>query len=302
MSKIGFVGLGNMGGHMARNLVKAGHELKVFDLVPALMAAVEGAEACQEAAQAAIDVDVLISMLPAGQHVKNLFLGSDGESGLLANMDASTLVIDCSTIDAASAQEVATAGQALGIGMLDAPVSGGTGGAEAGTLTFIVGGTEADFERGRPYFEVMGANLFHAGGAGAGQVAKICNNMLLAVLMAGTAEALALGVENGLDPTVLSDIMKVSSGGNWALNVYNPYPGVMDGVPAANDYAGGFLVDLMRKDLGLAMQTAAAQASPVPLGSLANNLYQMHKATNEAGGLDFSSIQYMFSRGLKGAE
>ncbi|MEQ8693336.1 MAG: 3-hydroxyisobutyrate dehydrogenase [Pseudomonadales bacterium] len=298
MSRVGFVGVGNMGGHMARNLVAAGHELAVFDLVPELMAAVSGAKACASAAEAAQDADVFISMLPAGKHVRSLYLGDGQQDGLLAAMSTDTLIIDCSTIDAASAIAVAEGAKARGIGMLDAPVSGGTGGAEAGTLTFIVGGAADDLVRGQPLFEVMGANIFHAGEAGAGQIAKICNNMLLAVLMAGTAEALALGVTHGLDPKVLSDIMKVSSGGNWALNVYNPYPGVMDGVPAANGYAGGFLVDLMRKDLGLAMQTAEASASPVPLGALANNLYQLHKSTNDAGQLDFSSIQKLFKPDL----
>ena len=299
MSKVGFIGLGNMGAHMARNLLAQGHELKVFDLVAELMDSVAGAQACESAMDAATGVDVVISMLPAGRHVRGLYLGDGDGTGLLATMDAETLVIDCSTIDPASAQAVASGAAERGIGMLDAPVSGGTGGAEAGTLTFIVGGESSDLERGRPLFEAMGANIFHAGGAGSGQIAKICNNMLLSVLMAGTAEALALGVDNGLDPAVLSDIMKVSSGGNWALNVYNPYPGVMDGVPSSNQYAGGFLVDLMRKDLGLALATAEASASSVPMGSLAHNLYQLHKATNDSGGLDFSSIQYLYSPELK---
>jgi 3-hydroxyisobutyrate dehydrogenase len=298
VSRIGFIGLGNMGGHMARNLIEAGHDLKVFDLVPELMAGVVGAQACESSSNVAQDVDVLISMLPAGRHVKGLYIGSASAPGLLDEISTETLVIDCSTIDAASAQAVGEAASSKGIGMLDAPVSGGTGGAEAGTLTFIVGGQADDLAKGQALFEVMGSNVFHAGGCGAGQIAKICNNMLLSVLMAGTAEALALGVSNGLDPATLSQIMKVSSGGNWALNVYNPYPGVMDNVPSSNGYAGGFLVDLMRKDLGLAMETAQASSSSVPLGALANSLYQMHKETNDAGALDFSSIQYLFSPGL----
>ena len=299
MSKIGFIGLGNMGAPMASNLVKAGHELKVFDLVAETMARVEGAQACESGQAAAQDVDVVISMLPAGQHVRALYIGSDGQSGLLDDLSPETVVIDCSTIDAASAQAVAAAAQERGIAMLDAPVSGGVGGAEGGTLTFIIGGDGDVLANVRPVFEAMGANIFHAGGSGAGQVAKICNNMLLAVLMTGTAEALSLGVDNGLDPAVLSEIMKVSSGGNWALNVYNPYPGVMDTAPASNKYAGGFLVDLMRKDLGLAMQTAQATSSSVPMGSLASNLYQVHRDNNDAGQLDFSSIQYLFSPDLK---
>ena len=295
MGIVSFIGLGNMGGHMARNLVAAGHELKVFDLVEDLMSGVKGAQACSSAVAASMDADVVISMLPAGRHVRALYLGDGAEPGLLEHLPQGTLVIDCSTIDSTSAVAVAQGAAARGIGMLDAPVSGGTGGAEAGTLTFIVGGAAEDMARGTPYFEIMGANVFHAGAAGAGQIAKICNNMLLSVLMTGTAEALALGVSHGLDPKVLSDIMKVSSGGNWALNVYNPYPGVMEGVPAANGYQGGFLVDLMRKDLGLAMEAAQASASSVPMGALANSLYQMHKLSHEAGGLDFSSIQQLFS-------
>lgn len=295
MAKVGFIGLGNMGGHMARNLVSAGFEVQVFDLVPDLMASVAGATPAASAVDAAHNADVLISMLPAGKHVRALYLGADGNAGLLSGMAQDTLVIDCSTIDVATAQAVAAAAQEHGVGMLDAPVSGGTAGAQAGTLTFIVGGAASDLAKGQPLFEAMGANIFHAGIAGAGQMAKVCNNMLLSVLMAGTAEALALGVQNGLDPKTLSDIMKVSSGGNWALNVYNPYPGVMQDVPASNNYQGGFLVDLMRKDLGLAMAAAQASGSSVPMGSLAHSLYQLHKATNDAGGQDFSSIQHLFS-------
>lgn len=299
MSKVGFVGLGNMGGPMASNLAAAGHTVRVFDLVADAMARVADATPCETAIEAVTDVDFVISMLPAGQHVRAVYLGADGQSGLLASIDPRTVVIDCSTIDADSARTVAAAALERGIHMLDAPVSGGTGGAEAGTLTFIVGGEAEALAAARPVLEAMGKNIFHAGAAGAGQVAKICNNMLLAVLMTGTAEALALGVDNGLDPGVLSEIMKVSSGGNWALNVYNPYPGVMDNVPAAKGYGGGFLVDLMRKDLGLAMQAAQATGNAVPLGALASHLYQMHRATNDAGALDFSSIQYLFKPSLK---
>lgn len=297
MTRIGFVGLGNMGGPMAKNLVQAGHQVKVFDLVPALIEAVAGAEAQPSAAACAAQVDVFISMLPAGRHVQALYLGEDG---ILARAGTETLLIDCSTIDAATARSVAEAAAARGLTLLDAPVSGGTGGAEAGTLTFMVGGPAEAVERARPVFAAMGKNVFHAGDHGAGQTAKICNNMLLAILMAGTAEALALGVNNGLDPAVLSEIMKQSSGGNWALNVYNPYPGVMQNVPAARGYQGGFLVDLMNKDLGLAMQTAESSGSSVPLGALAKNLYRLHERVNASGRLDFSSIQWLYEPKLKG--
>ena len=205
-------------------------------------------------------------------------------------------MIDCSTIAPQSARRVAEAAQTRGIAMLDAPVSGGTAGAEKGTLTFIVGGDAAVLERARPLLEKMGANIFHAGAHGAGQVAKVCNNMLLAIHMSGTAEALALGVANGLDPAVLSEIMKRSSGGNWSLNVYNPYPGVMDGVPASRGYSGGFLVDLMIKDLGLAMDAADSADTAIPMGALARNLYRLLKRQHDAGALDFSSIQKLYSK------
>ena len=296
MSKIGFVGLGNMGGHMARNLVDAGHEVKVFDLVPSLMDGISGARPQDSAAAAVADVEVFISMLPAGRHVSGLYAGDDG---VIASAAADTLIIDCSTIDPGTARAVAQQAADRGLVMLDAPVSGGTAGAEAGTLSFIVGGEAAGFERAQGVLEVMGSNIFHAGASGAGQIAKICNNMLLAVLMTGTAEALALGVNNGLDPAVLSQVMKQSSGGNWSLNVYNPYPGVMDGVPASRGYEGGFLVDLMNKDLGLAMETAEQSNSSVPLGALAKNLYRVHQQLHDAGGLDFSSIQWLFKADLR---
>lgn len=296
MTRIGFVGLGNMGGPMARNLVAAGHELRVFDLVASLAESVDGANPQPSAAACVDGVDMFVSMLPAGRHVRSLYLGDDG---IIARAGASTLLIDCSTIDPETARTVAEAARARGIAMLDAPVSGGTAGAEAGTLTFMVGGPGDAVERARPVLEAMGRNVFHAGDSGAGQTAKICNNMLLAIHMAGTAEALALGVSNGLDPGVLSEIMKQSSGGNWSLNVYNPYPGVMDGVPASRGYQGGFLVDLMNKDLALAMDTAEASSSSVPLGALARNLYRLHQQVNESGRLDFSSIQWLYRPSLK---
>jgi 3-hydroxyisobutyrate dehydrogenase len=296
MSTIGFVGLGNMGGPMAGNLAAAGHEVKVFDLVPDLVAGVAGATGQPSAGACAEGVDVFISMLPAGRHVEGLYLGTDG---VLEHCGPQTLLVDCSTIDPATSRKVAAAAREKGLAMLDAPVSGGTAGAQGGTLTFIVGGDSQALEKARPLLDVMGSNIFHAGDNGAGQVAKICNNMLLAILMAGTAEALALGVNSGLDPAVLSEIMKQSSGGNWALNVYNPYPGVMENAPASRDYAGGFLVDLMSKDLGLAMETADASQSSVPLGALAKNLYRVHQQLHDAGRLDFSSIQWLFKPDLK---
>ncbi|UYO95379.1 3-hydroxyisobutyrate dehydrogenase [Pollutimonas sp. M17] len=294
MSRIAFIGLGHMGGPMALNLLKAGHQLAVFDLVPAaVQAAVDaGATAAPSAQEAVKGVDAVISMLPASKHVEGLYLG---ESGLLNHIAAGTLVLECSTIAPESARKVAQAAQDKAVRMIDAPVSGGTGGAVAGTLTFIVGGQAADLEAARPYLEKMGKNIFHAGAAGAGQVAKICNNMLLGILMAGTSEALALGVANGLDPNVLSDIISKSSGRNWATELYNPWPGVMDHAPASKDYAGGFGVDLMLKDLGLAAESALNARASVPLGELARNLYSLHSAQGN-GGLDFSSILNLYKK------
>jgi 3-hydroxyisobutyrate dehydrogenase len=294
--KVGFVGLGNMGGPMAANLVKAGFEVAVFDLVAELMARVEGAVTAASALEAARDADVFVSMLPAGRHVSALYL----EGGVLEAMRPDALLIDCSTIDPATARAVAARAAESGVAMLDAPVSGGIAGAANASLTFIVGGPAPAVERARPIFAAMGANVFHAGDNGAGQVAKICNNMLLAIQMACTAEALALGTRNGLDPAVLSEIMKKSSVGNWTLNVYNPYPGVMEGSAASRGYQGGFLVDLMIKDLGLAMATASGSGGMVPLGALAENLYRLHRETFGAGGLDFSSIQWLFRQDLRG--
>jgi 3-hydroxyisobutyrate dehydrogenase len=302
MTTIGFIGLGNMGGHMARNLLQADvdYQVKVFDVVESSMqslTAATRATATGSVAEVVAGADVVISMLPAGKHVLDVYLGA---GGVLENVGAEALLIDCSTIDPATAREVAAQAQGKGLDMLDAPVSGGTAGAEAGTLTFIVGAEPTGLERARVYLEVMGAKIFHAGASGAGQIAKICNNMLLAIQMAGTAEAIGLGVENGLDAGTLSEIMKQSSGGNWALNVYNPYPGVMAGAPASRDYEGGFLVDLMTKDLGLAMETAEDARCSVPMGALAKNLYRLHQQTNDAGRLDFSSIQWLYSPNLKG--
>jgi 3-hydroxyisobutyrate dehydrogenase len=294
MSTIGFIGLGNMGGPMAKNLLNAGHQVQVFDLVEASMASVvaEGGTASKSAADAVRGADLVISMLPASKHVEALYLG---DSGLITQLDADTLIIDCSTIAPESARKVAAAAAEAGFDMIDAPVSGGVGGAVGGTLTFMVGGTSKALDIARPLLEIMGKNIFHAGDAGAGQVAKVCNNMLLAVLMTGTAEALQLGVNNGLDPAVLSEIMQKSSGGNWALEVYNPFPGVMPSAPASNDYAGGFLVDLMIKDLGLAMASALETGSSTPMGALARNLYVTHGAKGN-GQIDFSSIQTSFQK------
>ena len=289
--KIAFIGLGNMGGPMAMNLHKAGHTLAAFDLSKEACAkfGADGLPIAKSAVEAVADAEVVISMLPASAHVEGLFLGGAGKPGLLESIRAGSLGIDSSTIAAATSRKVAEAAAAKGIAMIDAPVSGGTGGAIAGTLTFMVGGETQDLERARPVLEKMGANIFHAGAAGAGQTAKICNNMLLGILMIGTSEALALGVANGLDPKVLSEIMRRSSGGNWALEKYNPMPGVMETAPASKNYAGGFGTDLMLKDLGLAQENATAVRAATPLGGLARSLYAAHSLAGH-GALDFSSV------------
>ena len=244
MSKIAFIGLGHMGLPMACNLVKAGHSVSGFDLVPSaleqLVAA--GGKAAASAREAIEGAQVVVSMLPASRHVEGLYLGEDG---LLAYITPGSLVLECSTIAPDSARKVHKAAAELGIDLLDAPVSGGTAGAAAGTLTFMTGGSAATLERAREVLGAMGKNIFHAGAEGAGQVAKVCNNQLLAVHMIGTAEAMALGVANGLQPAALAEIMRLSSGGNWSLEKYNPWPGVMDNVPASRDYSGGFAAELM---------------------------------------------------------
>lgn len=287
---IAFIGLGNMGAPMAENLLKAGYALCVYDLSEAATQRLQqaGAKVADNPKDAASDAQVVISMLPAGKHVHAVYLGENGSNGLLAELPKGTLVIDSSTIAAADATTVADAATKLGIDFLDAPVSGGTGGAIAGSLTFIVGGSDDAFAKAEPILAVMGKNIFHAGDHGAGQVAKICNNMLLGILMAGTAEAINLGVKNGLDPKVLSDIMLQSSGRNWTLEVYNPYPQVMENVPSSNGYQGGFMSKLMQKDLNLAMQTAQDTNVDTPMGAKAAELYEAHAVEN--GDKDFSSI------------
>ncbi|MFS6536026.1 3-hydroxyisobutyrate dehydrogenase [Idiomarina loihiensis] len=288
MATVGFIGLGNMGGPMASNLAKAGHKVKAFDLSEEALKAIvaDGAQAAKTAAEAIDGAEFVVSMLPADRHVKGVYLGDDG---LVNKLNKDQLVIDCSTISSETAMYVGEQLEKAGIAFIDAPVSGGVGGAKAGTLTFICGGTETNVDRARSVLNDMGKNVFRAGDVGAGQIAKICNNMLLSVLMVGTSEALQLGKANGLDPKVLSEIMLASSGSNWTLQVYNPCPGVMDNVPSSNDYQGGFLVDLMAKDLGLAQQTALESGAATPMGSLTRNLY--HSWSEQGHGRqDFSSI------------
>lgn len=289
MSVVAFIGLGNMGGPMATNLVKAGHQVTVFDLMPEACAQLKeaGAAVAESASATIVGAEYVISMLPAGKHVAAVYTG---DNGLLDQLDGSVTVLDCSTIDAATAREVGEAAKAKGIGFMDAPVSGGVAAAAGGTLAFMCGGEADTFEKAKLILADMGKNIFHAGPAGAGQVAKGCNNMLLAIHMIGTTEALEMGTRNGLDPAVLSEIMLASSGRNWSLEVYNPYPGVMDTAPASNDYKPGFMVDLMVKDLGLAMEIAEQAGVDNRMGQLAHALYTAHQGDGN-GQVDFSSIQ-----------
>ncbi|WP_417311208.1 3-hydroxyisobutyrate dehydrogenase [Ectopseudomonas khazarica] len=292
MTQIAFIGLGHMGLPMARNLLKAGYPLKVFDLVRRAVdtLAGEGAIAAVSASAAVDQAQVVISMLPASRHVESLYLGRDG---LLEQLPAGTLVVECSTIAPESARKVHAAARERGIELLDAPVSGGTAGAAAGTLTFMVGGAAEALEKARPLLAVMGQNIFHAGPEGAGQVAKVCNNQVLAVQMIATAEAMAMGVANGLDPAVLAEIMRQSSGGNWTLEKYNPWPGVMENAPASKGYSGGFMAELMAKDLGLAQETASHHGNSAPMGTLALQLYRLLLKQGK-GKQDFSVVQQLF--------
>ncbi len=293
--KIAFIGLGHMGNPMARNLLKHGHTLKIFDVVPDLVKKLTdlGAEAATSAGACVKGVDAVITMLPSSPHVRSAYTG---EHGVLANVAAGTLLIDSSTIDPHTARDVAMDARAKNTPMVDAPVSGGTGGAEAGTLTFMVGGDAADFEKAKPILQCMGKNIVHCGGAGNGQVAKICNNMMLAIEMIATAEGMALATKLGMDAKVFASIANTSSGRCWSSETYNPYPGVVETAPASRGYSGGFGSDLMLKDLTLVTEAAKAAKQPVMLGAAAQQLYQMHSAMGN-GGLDFSSIIKLYGKG-----
>jgi 3-hydroxyisobutyrate dehydrogenase len=285
---VAFIGLGNMGGPMALNLIKEGFSVVCFDLQTSLTQPLvdAGATAATTAIEAVNGANFVISMLPSGAIVESLYIH---DTKLLDHIAQDCLVIDCSTVAPENSRALASAATAKNIRAIDAPVSGGVAAAAAGTLAFMCGGTEDAVADAKIVLGVMGANVFRAGDAGAGQVAKVCNNMLLAIHMTGTAEALQLGADNGLDPAVLSNIMLKSSGANWSLEKYNPYPGVIETTPASNDYKPGFMVKLMQKDLGLAMAAAAASDSKTPMGEMANTLYSEY-SNDETCNLDFSSI------------
>ena len=286
MSKIGFIGVGNMGGPMARNLIKAGHDVTAFDLSEALLAQIEkdGATVASSAGDAVRDADIVVTMLPAGTHVQSVYFND-----VFPNAQAGALMIDCSTIDVATSRAVHTEADNKGFRMVDAPVSGGVGGAEVGTLTFMVGGTSETFDRATPLLEIMGKNIVYCGGAGNGQAAKICNNMMLGIQMASVSEAFLLAEKLGLDADKLFNVSSTASGQCWSLTTYCPVPGPVPTSPANNDYKPGFAAPLMKKDMGLAIEAADQLGVKVDTAKCAAAIYDAYV---EAGGetKDFSGI------------
>lgn len=285
---IGFIGLGNMGQNMAKNLIAKGHRLVVYDIFPEATEelAKHGAVPVGSPAEMADQCDRIITMLPSSPHVREVYAG---DKGIISKVQTGSLLIDSSTIDPSVSQEMAKLVEAKGATFIDAPVSGGVNAAKAGTLTFMVGGKEAEAQAAKEILLCMGKNVIHCGGVGCGQAAKICNNMMLAISMIGNAETMNLGIRLGLDPKVLNSILNVSSGKTWPSEVYSPVPGVMENVPSSNQYEGGFGAALMTKDLGLAQTAATQTSSPTPLGSLAHQIYRV-LLSNGLGKKDFSVV------------
>lgn len=289
--KIGFIGLGNMGGPMAANLLAAGHEVMGFDLTAPMPA---GVAAAGTAVEAATGAQVVITMLPNGVILRSV------ADQVIPAMAAGAVLCDCSTVDVDSARAVAEQAAAAGLGALDAPVSGGVGGAVAGTLTFMVGGSEAAFATVQPLFGVMGQKAVHCGAAGAGQSAKICNNMILGVTMIATCEAFALADKLGLDRQKMFDVVSTSSGYSWTMNAYCPAPGVGPKSPADNGYAPGFAAELMLKDLRLSQQAAEAADADTPMGQMAAALYARFVEDEDGKGRDFSAMLPRFEKRGRG--
>ncbi len=290
MADIGFIGVGNMGGPMARNLLKAGHAVTCFDLSAAAVQAVvdAGGTAAASAGEAATGREIVVSMLPKGDHVRGAYLGDDGV--IAAAKASGSLLIDCSTIDVSTAREVAATAADNGLEMVDAPVSGGVGGAEGGTLTFMCGATDGAFARAEPILSKMGAKIVHAGGTGNGQAAKICNNMVLGISMAAASEAFVLAENLGLDHQTFFDIVSTSSGYCWSINVYCPVPGPVETSPANRDYQAGFTAENMLKDLRLAATAAADTGTDTHMGAEAEKLYGAYAEAMGQGPKDFSGI------------
>ncbi|XP_017776295.1 PREDICTED: NAD-dependent L-serine dehydrogenase [Nicrophorus vespilloides] len=293
-NNVGFIGLGNMGSHMANHLAKQGRKLKVFDVVADAAKSVPGAIVCKTPQEAATDVSVVFTMLPDGNVVKDTVLRNEG---IAKGIKKDALMIDCSTIEPTTAKELHTIAKDNGYRFIDCPVSGGVTGAAAGTLTYMIGGDIKDVDTARQYLLQAGKNIFHCGGPGAGQVAKLCNNLILGVTMAGTAESMNMGLKYGLDPKVLTDIINVSTGRSWSSETYNPHPGILPNVPSSKNYDGGFMVKLIAKDLGLAEGAALAANAPVPMTAAVHQLYRA-MMNHGLGDKDFSVI-YQFLQGKK---
>ncbi|XP_023258920.1 3-hydroxyisobutyrate dehydrogenase, mitochondrial-like [Seriola lalandi dorsalis] len=296
-TQVGFIGLGNMGNPMAKNLLKHGYPVIATDVFPESCKEVQelGAQIVDNPAEVADKADRIITMLPSSPNVIDVYTGPNG---ILKKVKKGSLLIDSSTIDPAVSKEMAAAAEKMGAVFMDAPVSGGVGAASSGKLTFMVGGAEEEFTAAKELLSCMGANVVYCGQVGTGQAAKICNNMLLAIGMIGTSETMNLGIRLGLDPKLLAKILNMSSGRCWSSDTYNPVPGVMEGVPSGNNYQGGFGTQLMAKDLGLAQNTATNTKTPVPLGSLAHQMYRMMCARGYAN-KDFSSV-FQFLREEEG--
>ena len=297
MARIAFIGLGNMGGGMAANLAKAGHQVRAFDLSEAALAKAEerGCSRAGSAAEAMAEAEAVITMLPAGKHVRDVY-----ENSVLGHAPAGAILIDCSTIDVTTAREEIGKAAAQGYQMVDAPVSGGIAAAEGGTLTFMVGGEAEAFERARPLLDQMGKAVIHAGGPGAGQAAKICNNMLLGASMIATCETFVLAGKLGLDPQTFFDIASKASGQCWSMTTYCPVPGVGPETPADRDYDGGFAAALMLKDLRLAMEAAQSVDAYTPMGGQAEELYTRFAEKLGGAGKDFSGIIKMIDDSWQG--
>ena len=291
--KIAFIGLGNMGGSMAQNLLKSGHQVFGYDLSAVALQhfAEAGGVVCDSPQAAAKQADIVVSMLPAAKHVREVYLG---EHGILEVLQAGSLCIDSSTIDPQTIQEVAAAAQARQIRVCDAPVSGGTLGAKDGSLTFMVGADVETFEAVKPVLSCMGKNLVHCGDVGTGQVAKICNNLILGISMTAVAEGMALGAKLGIDPQALAGVINSSTGRCWSSEIYNPWPDICENAPSSRGYTDGFAAQLMLKDLGLAVDAAQQVDQPIVLGSMVQKLYQQLCQEGNAH-LDFSSIMHQYT-------
>jgi len=299
VESIGFIGLGNMGAPMANNILKAGHNLVCFDTNPDARTKLQGDfKVVSTPGEVAASVDRLVTMLPNSSIVKDVF--GHSKDGIFANMRRGALLIDASTIDPLTTKQLAKDAQSRGATMLDAPVSGGTGGATAGTLTFMVGGSKEGFDRAHDLLSAMGKNIIHCGDNGNGQVVKLANNLALAIHMVGTCEAMNLGISLGMDPKLLAKIFTTASGNSWSNEKYNPVPGVMENVPASKGYNGGFAVDLMAKDVGLAVDAADSSKIPLLIGKRVQEVYRMLQDDGK-GGKDFSYV-YQYLQDIRNKE